>query len=182
VTEKAPVQPIYYEKGDGPPCRLTKADVLALEQLMCADFSEAARFSIDTRLPNVELDAESAKSFFESNLLPDILTRLSLSCRERAPSTHNRRVYVGLHPSNVSLAVTSDNHEWAVGRYAAITRFLKERRPWYWPAIQLFASPTWMGFLILFFVIAVPLAWYLGQPMVARAIMYGFMLFWCHSM
>lgn len=176
MTEKATVHSTYHEKGNGPPCRLSKADIVSLEQILRTDLGEDARFNIETTLPSAELSAPTAETFFESNLLPDTLTQLSLSCYGRSPFPYRHQIYVGLTSTNVFLRITSENHEWAIGRHAAITRFLRERRPWYWPIVQFFATPTLMWFSIFVYVVSLPVAWYLGQPTIARGIIYGFMV------
>ena len=131
----------YRKSGKIHSCKIKKSDLLKLIEIIKKTFPDSNRkedFKVSTNLPNVCIHSNSIEDFLEHEELPDKLNRLSIEIMGMNQYDNiidlniDKDIRLVFYDNSINLDIYGEENAWVIGKYAEITDFLKERRPWFW--------------------------------------------------
>lgn len=123
----------YRKSGKIHSCKIKKNDLLKLVEIIKKTFPDLNRkedFEVYTNLPNVSIHSNSIEDFLEHEELPDKLNRLSIKIM--GTNHIGKDIRLVFYDNFINLDIYGEENAWVIGKYAEITDFMKERRPWFW--------------------------------------------------
>jgi len=132
----------YTKSASIHPCRLQRNALLRLIEIVKENFPISDRkqdFEVSTNLPNIRIRENSIEDFLKHDELPDKLNRLSINIVGRSEKREiNKSVYITFSNYDIDLNVNGLEETWVLGKYAQITNFLREKKPWFWAIHKVF--------------------------------------------
>ncbi len=126
----------YQKSGKIHSCKIKKNDLLELIEIIKETFPDSDRkedFEVSTNLLNISIHSNSIEDFLEHKELPEKLNRLSIRI---IGWNHDRNIDKSIelvfYDNFINLNIYGEENAWVIGKYAEITDFLKEKRPWPW--------------------------------------------------
>ncbi len=126
----------YQKSGKIHPCRLEKADLSQLVEIIKKTFPISNRkedFELSTNLPTITVRENSLEDFLKHEELPDKINRLSIRIIGWDENREiDRNIRITFYDNFILLDVAGFDQTWVIGKYSLITDFLKKKKPWFW--------------------------------------------------
>lgn len=119
-----------------PPVLLYKADLFALEKVLCASeegITSEFRIQLTNKTENIEIS--SFEELFTYSNLSVVTDKLKINCHNWKAQGESRDIVSGvsltLHHSYADCQIYSRNEEWLIGKREKIKSFFVSKKPWY---------------------------------------------------
>ncbi len=125
----------YTKVTDVSPCRLTRADLIQIEEVIRGDIGtkKVEDFNVNSNLSNVNISENSINDFLNHKDLPKIISRLSISIIGWSKENSiDKSINLTFYDNFITLKITGDSETWVNGKFLQLDNLLKTKRPTLW--------------------------------------------------